>query len=407
MGDVDKILRLLINKDQQAQQNIGDPSVFLKVFDVEKEEEEIGKAIEEDSYDSLERRMNDNAKIYQEKDSASNLFEEMFGINPKGNSESSIFNKPSEKALIKRKAPFSLFSSLWNYVNLSLDAELARMKYKNEALDFKVYEELERLEISLPKDLHRRYERFPKELRPPDGERLILSTDSIVLQNALEKARRQDNVRPEVEYLWDLHPIVDWLVDRGQIIFQRHCAPVLNLGEGLDPGEAIMVLQGTIPNEQGTPVVQEWVAVRFLGNGLRVESVEPFQSIAMRLQLGLKTYPNIGGVIPNSLNQQRQVAVDAAHSYLVEKQNNWREQMRPELEAQKIRLKRLRGLQKEQLKINFENDKRRQQIKQKDWIDKQKLIDIRFDDHERFMQNVMSIEPLPYLKLVLVLFRES
>ena len=34
MGDADKILRLLINKDQQAQQNIGDPSVFLRVFDL-------------------------------------------------------------------------------------------------------------------------------------------------------------------------------------------------------------------------------------------------------------------------------------------------------------------------------------------------------------------------------------
>ena len=36
MGDADKILRLLINKDQQAQQNIGDPSVFLRVFDIER-----------------------------------------------------------------------------------------------------------------------------------------------------------------------------------------------------------------------------------------------------------------------------------------------------------------------------------------------------------------------------------
>ena len=222
----------------------------------------------------------------------------------------------------------------------------------------------------------------------------------------MEKARRQDNIRPELEFLWDLHPIVDWLVDRGQIFFPRHCAPVLNIREGLDPGEVVMVLQGTIPNQKGNPVIQEWVAVRFLGTGLKVESVDPFVNVAKRLGLGRKTYPNSGGVIPNSLNQQRQVAVDAARRYLVEKQDEWRERMKPELEAQRERLKRLKGLQTNQLKMSFENDKRRKEIKNKDLIDKQKVIDRRFDDHESFMQNVMSIEPVPYLKVIAVLYRD-
>ena len=140
---------------------------------------------------------------------------------------------------------------------------------------------------------------------------MVLSTDSYTLQKALEKARRQDNTRPELEYLWDLHPIIDWLVDRGQIIFQRHCAPVLNIREKLIPGEVVMVLQGTIPNQKGNPVIQEWVAVRFLGSGLKVESVDPFETIAKKLKLGSNLYPNSGGLIPNSLYQQRQVAVDA------------------------------------------------------------------------------------------------
>ena len=262
------------------------------------------------------------------------------------------------------------------------------------------------MEITPPKDLERRYESYPKELRPAKGERLVLSTDSYILQKALEKARRQDNTRPELEYLWDLHPIVDWLVDRGQIIFQRHCAPVLNIREKLTPGEVVMVLQGTIPNQKGNPVIQEWVAVRFLGSGLRVESVDPFETIAKKLKLGSNLYPNSGGLIPSSLYQQRQVAVDAAHRYLVDKQEDWRQKMKPELELQRERLKRLRGLQTEQLEISFENDKRRNEIKNKDLFNQKKIIDRRFDDHENFMQNVMSIEPAPYLKLIAVFYRE-
>ena len=81
--------------------------------------------------------------------------------------------------------------------------------------------------------------------------------------------------------------------------------------------------------------------------------------------------------------------------------------MKPELELQREKLKRLRELQYDQLQLAFQNDKRREQIKNKDRIDKKKGIDRRFDDHERFMQNVMSIEPVPYLKLVAVIHRED
>ena len=80
--------------------------------------------------------------------------------------------------------------------------------------------------------------------------------------------------------------------------------------------------------------------------------------------------------------------------------------MKPELELQRERLKRLRGLQTEQLEISFENDKRRNEIKNKDLFNQKKIIDRRFDDHENFMQNVMSIEPAPYLKLIAVFYRE-
>ena len=163
--------------------------------------------------------------------------------------------------------------------------------------------------------------------------------------------------------------------------------------------------QGTIPNQKGNPVIQEWVAVRFLGSGLRVESVDPFETIAKKLKLGSNLYPNSGGLIPSSLYQQRQVAVDAAHRYLVEKQESWRQKMKPELELQRERLKRLRGLQTEQLEISLKMINEETRLRTKISLTK-KIIDRRFDDHENFMQNVMSIEPAPYLKLIAVFYRE-
>jgi hypothetical protein len=179
----------------------------------------------------------------------------------------------------------------------------------------------------------RRYDRYPKELQPPRGQRLALSTEPAALQRALEQSRKQDNSRPELEYLWDLHPLVDWLADRGQITFPRHHAPVLQLSDGLDPGAVVMVFQGTIPNQKGVPVVQEWVAVRFAGTGLKVVAVEPFEAVAKRLQLGSRDLANISGEKPPAhLSSQLRFAVEQANTYLRDCGEQWTARVQPELE---------------------------------------------------------------------------
>ncbi len=292
-------------------------------------------------------------------------------------------------------------------VPLALEAVAEQMDRRGDKLDLQAFAEQQRLEITPPLDLQRRYERYPRELQPPPGRRLALSTEVAALQRALEQSRRQDSSRPELEFLWDLHPLVDWLADRGQIAFQRHCAPVLQLSDGLEPGEAVMVFQGTIPNQKGVPVVQEWVAVRFAGSGLKVAGVEPFQAVAERLQLGRQDYANPQAPIPGHLREQLPYAVEQANTYLRDCGDRWTARMQPELEAQRERLKRLRGRQEQQLELSFAADQRPPQIKEKRRLDEQKAIAVRFNDHERFVAEVMTIEPAPYLKLVAVLHREA
>ena len=401
MGDVEKVLRLLKRKDEQAQQNIGDPAVFLGVYDAISEEEEISKAVERGSIDDLERSMDERAERFIQKNSFDSFLEELFGTDPS--------DQPTENVLpvVQQRQMFSLYPSLWGYVDTALEAMAQEMERRGERIDLQADPGSERLEITPPPDLLRRYDRYPRELQPPRGERLALSTDVTALQKALEAARKQDNSRPKLEYLWDLHPLVDWLADRGQIIFPRHSAPVIQLSEGLDAGEVVMAFQGTIPNQKGVPVVQEWVAVRFSGSALNVVAVEPFEDVAERLELGRKAYANPMAAIPPHLAQQLPFAVEQADAYLRECSERWTALIKPELEAQRQRLKRLRGLQLEQLQLSFEADQRKPELKEKGRLAKQKAIERRFDDHERFVNEVMTIEPAPYLKLVAVLHRGS
>jgi hypothetical protein len=233
----------------------------------------------------------------------------------------------------------------------------------------------------------------------------VLSTRPQDLQQELDRSRRGKQQGLELEFLWPLHPLVEWLVDRGLATFARHQAPVLQLPSGLYPGEVVMVLQGTIPNRSGQPVIQEWVGVRFQGSGLKVEAVEPFSQIAKRLQLGERDYPNRQLPVPESLNLQRSKAVQETHAYLLQRRQEWIERMHPQLAEQTERLERLRGKQVQQLRRNFEQDGSVASVKAEKLRQGELRVERLFESHQRYVEDVMTTEEAPYLKLVAVLHR--
>jgi superfamily II DNA/RNA helicase len=116
MGDAEKVLRLLKRKDEQALQNIGDPAVFLGVYDAGGEEEEISRAYESGSLDALEQRMDEKAERFLKKSSADSIFDEFYGTDGQDS------DAGSTDIQVQQRKPFSLFPSLWNYVDTALEA---------------------------------------------------------------------------------------------------------------------------------------------------------------------------------------------------------------------------------------------------------------------------------------------
>lgn len=401
MGDVERILKVLIRKDEQAQKNIGDPSVFMQRYEAEGEETLTAQAIEAGDAQAFEEQLDANAAPFLA-GAAGGLIAELYG-QLMGSSEAAEPTLPA----VERAAMPSLFPDLWSYVTTALGAVAEKAADRGCPIQLKDYPELERLEITPPADLQRRYERYPRELRPQKAKPLVLSTRTEDLKKELEMMRRRDEDWPRLEYLWELHPVVDWLVDRGMVNFSRHQAPVLVLNEGLKPGETVMVLQGTIPNRSGQPVVQEWVAVRFAGTGLKVEGVETFGAAAKRLQLGLRSYANPQHEVPESLNLQRRQAVDAAHRYLLEKRQEWLDRMQPLLVEQGERLQRLRDKQVRHLQLSFEQDGSVLAVKAEKLRQGEQRVEQLFDSHQRFVNDVMTTEETAYLKLVAVLHQPA
>jgi hypothetical protein len=204
-----------------------------------------------------------------------------------------------------------------------------------------------------------------------------------------------------MQYLWGLHPVVEWLSDRAMTTFGRHQAPVLTLPQGIGPQEAVFVMAGVIPNRRGQPVINRWLSVVFHQG--QFQRVEDFDQTLAGTHLGKAPIPNQGQPVDEALLELRGVAVDQATKALLEERQAFMKRLEPELEQQRQRLEALRGRHYEQLELRFGDDGRPQAFVQARKDREKSRIERIFDDQRRWVEETMTTEPAPYIKIIAVL----
>ncbi|MYB36227.1 MAG: DEAD/DEAH box helicase, partial [Gammaproteobacteria bacterium] len=272
-GDT-RILEVLIEKDEQAHHNIGDPSAFMDVHDVEQEERITSQAVANgDSANAFSEQLTPKASEGED-------FLSMFlqsGAAPA---------KPPEVST--PPPPFSLFENELRYA----EAALYRLQNNNDAsrpLRFDVDATAETLAVDAPDDLVARYGRLAAEVLPA-SQRLHLTISRDRMAEAIDESRRSESSWPNLHYLWRLSPVVEWLNDRMLVAFGRFQAPILSGMEGLAPDEAIIVCSGLVPNLKSHPLVHEWIGVSFVAG--KFNALIDFQELAHRTGLDGTTIIN-------------------------------------------------------------------------------------------------------------------
>ena len=386
MDEVERIIKVLLDKDEQAIKNIGDPSVFMGVFEAEAEEEVTAKAIEAGTATDFSQQLDQNAASGGE-----------FNIFSWFENEDAAAESSSEVETTETGTLLSLFPSTFKYAIAALQSLETLPPNLN-------INELDRfVELQLPAELERRYERLPREIRP--AGLLHLTDRPVDMMKAMEEARRQEASWTDKQYLWDLHPLMEWLTDRCLFRFGRHQAPVLLLDQGMAKQEAAFVLFGSFPNRRGSPVINRWVSAVFEGG--KFQRIEPFAETASRTGIGQRPIPNPGATVVEDLVSLRQEAIAKALSYLQAERKTFEAALAPKLKEQQERLERLRGHHLEQLELRFEGDKRPETIKQQRRQGELSYIEKIFKDHRDWVELSMTTEPDPYIKLVAVFKRND
>ncbi|MFD9768787.1 SNF2-related protein [[Kitasatospora] papulosa] len=158
------------------------------------------------------------------------------------------------------------------------------------------------------------------------AERMLVTFDRALAQRKLNEARESSTTMwPEVSFLTDVHPVVEWLTDKVLVEFGRQEAPVITTPHVEGP---VFLVQGIHSNALGRPTVVRWMAVTGLGaDGTGTPEVRPMADALRDAKVGPRLARTGGPRDPEALQALVPAAVAAARDHLETGRAAWEEQI--------------------------------------------------------------------------------
>lgn len=390
-GDL-RILEILQAKDEQANKNLGDPASFLNVFDPEKEADKVGDFMATGlSPDQVETTL--DQAITAEDDNEGDWLLQLFG-----GGDDAAEPQPAS-SLDQIRAPASLFAGDYHFAKTAFQILSKAQEFAQWSPD----DAEQLISLTAPRDLQERLRQLPREVIDPNNAYLLCANKERVI-DAIETARQaraEEDTWPRIHYLWPQHPVMDWLLDRVLTQFGRHRAPAIQ-NPYLELGEQAFILMGLVPNRKGKPLLVDWqVATCKAGGAITLEA---FDAFIARAKLKADTLPNKGvafdtGALQASLPE----AVAAMRAHMVAKQGVFDTNMKARLASTLAELEVLQGKQVQQLELRLEN--LLEGVRQSKREQRGKQITQVFDEYRQWVQDTMTTEPQPYIRVLAALTR--
>lgn len=373
-GDM-RIIEILVNKEQQAYENIGDPTLLFGKFNIEEEEQIIAEAIEKGTGpDEF------SAQIDQSSDDF-----DPFELLMKGATEDKVPTKIAEN------------ETLYNDIDYLRDA--IRYFTRTERYPIKDLKTVEGVEIELTPDLRRRLSALLPEEAIPDADYLRLSTDKSFCMEEMKRSMQNnmsETAWPKTQYLWPLHPIFSWVNDKSGLLFKRNEAALIGLSGAISSSEYIFIVAGTIPNRKSTPVVDEWFCLKF-SEGKFINELT-MKEVLRETGFRLENIPNLANISVQRRKEAQELlptVVEKAREVLGRHCDNYRQRVEPQISEEIDKLIKLQNRHKEYKLSLFENERKKSEEERK--------VDRIFNQFIDWVTDTLEIENNPYLRIIAVL----
>ncbi|WP_340558018.1 SNF2-related protein [Streptomyces sp. GSL17-111] len=200
------------------------------------------------------------------------------------------------------------------------------------------------LSPALAPDLLHRLKALPPSYLKEQGvaERMRLTFDRALAQRKLTEARESSStIWPEVSFLTDIHPVVEWLTDKVLVEFGRQEAPVITTPHVDGP---VFLVQGIHSNALGRPTVVRWMAVSGLtADGTGEPRVRPMAEALRDAKVGPRLARTGDPGALDRLQELVPAAVAAARDHLEAGRAAWAEQISEPLAAYREHVARWRA----------------------------------------------------------------
>ena len=372
-----RILEILIEKDTQVQENIGDPSEFTGLHSPEEEEFAIGKAIEAQT--------------------APDEFGKGFGGAPAtddpflaallGQMPSATQRSTSLKEHVAEQPSLFPDDYTWAKSAFAFAQVKSRSSFQVDFLD-----DRKEIHLYLPEDLRHRLKRLPAEIQT-DDKLWVLTTDRAAVMREMRACRKEDQRWPRIHLLWQQQPAIEWLHDKILFAFGRQDVPVVTLPT-LKRGEAIVVATGILPNRKGHSLIQRWNGFRFEDGALR-ERLE-MEGVIQKTRFGVDEIPNptTGGDVSRLLRLIG-LSVDAMREELKNARSQFDRAIRPQLTRQLERLSSFRDARNLQLELRFQG-----MIHLRD-AEKRKVANL-YEEYKNWIRDTLETQDHPSIRIAAI-----
>lgn len=371
-GD-NRILEILITKDEQAAQNIGDPSAFLNVYDEKEEENIVAEAMSSGKdADEFSQELDDNAEEAE--------FDWLSSLNDTDDED-----KPSIQDEIVESSSF--------YENdLKYSTDALRFLQESQKIDARFEDDRIEIFASELEDLKYRFKMLPREIKPKDWH-FKLTNDLEVINQEIKNSRKDESAWPSIHYLWEQHPLLEWIKDKLLSNFDRLQAPVLKLNT-LKNDELIYIISGLIPNKKAQPMINEWIGVNFKSNSF--ESILTLDDVFEQTQISSKKFPNSATDYDLSdMENNLHVAIEESTKYIQNLRDEFETDLITKFVEYEEELNKLKERHLGQLEMDFNQESKK--------LEKQREVEKIFKDYHQWIKDSMEIENEPFIQVIAVL----
>ena len=376
-GDM-RIIAILVKKEEQAYNNIGDPALLMGKFNVEEEEAAVAKIIEEGS------NPDDLNNIMQQSEEEFNPFDDLLNEMLADDNQ-----QTTEVTTVDDETIFSDIDYLRQAINF------LNQKEEHRVTDL---DTVSGLDINVTPDILRRLKALVPEEALPEGNTLRLSDDKKFCMEEMRRSMQNnlaDTAWPKTQYLWAQHPIMSWVKDKASLLFGRGQAPLVGLPNKIAVGEIIYIVAGSIPNKKSTPLVDEWFGLLYKDGCFA--KVLTMQEVLQCTGIGHETIPNINAIGEAELSAASRLLDDVvleAKKHLQQCFDNYKETMDPLINEEIDKLIGLKGKHEAYQMSLFDTERKAQE--------RQRSVDELFNSFVEWVTDTLTIQNHPYIRIVTV-----